>query len=184
VTRRHLHETNTRESTQYVADPTVLRVTGVVALLAMGAIHFLQIVPTIQQTPLLGLGYVALIAASVALAAWLIVANDARAWAAAGLLGVTVLVGYAFTRVVGTIFDNQDVGNWSCMLGLASIFVEVSLVALSGSAVALAKANVAEPSIGVQKRRPSGYGATHVFGVHEGKIVRFREYTDLGGRLD
>jgi len=151
VTRKHLHESDTRESRQYVADPTVLRANGVVALLAIGAIHFLQIVPTIQQTPLLGLGYVALIAGSVVLAVWLVVANDARAWAAAGLLSVTVLVGYAFTRVVGTTFDNQDVGNWSCMLGLASIFVEVSLLALSGSA--LAWVNVAKPSIGIQNRR-------------------------------
>jgi ketosteroid isomerase-like protein len=36
------------------------------------------------------------------------------------------------------------------------------------------------------KRRdgsPSGYGATHVFTVRHGKIVRFREYTDLDGPL-
>jgi hypothetical protein len=107
----------------------------------------LQIVPTIEQTPLLGVGYVALIAASVVVAAWLAVANDARAWAAAGLLSAAVLVGYAFTRVVGTPFDNQDVGNWSCMLGLASIFVEGSLVAVSGSALAFSNARMNEPAI-------------------------------------
>jgi ketosteroid isomerase-like protein len=31
---------------------------------------------------------------------------------------------------------------------------------------------------------PSGYGAVHVFTVHDGKIVRFREYTDLDGPLN
>ncbi|HTL84834.1 MAG TPA: hypothetical protein VL856_06600 [Acidimicrobiia bacterium] len=136
-----------RESNQYVADPTVLRSTGVVALLGIGVIHFLQIVPTVQETPLLGAGYFALIATSLVLAAWLVVANDARAWTAAGLLSLVVLAGYAFTRLVGTTFDNQDVGNWSCMLGLASIFAEVSLLALSGSALALAQSKVSERSM-------------------------------------
>ena len=137
--RQHLHNSNPRTSNQHIADATVLRATGVVALLGIGAIHFLQIVPTVQETPLLGVGYVALIAASVVLAVWLSAANDARAWAGAGLLSVAVLVGYAFTRMVGTTFDNQDVGNWSCMLGLASIFVEVSLLAVSGAALVLAQ---------------------------------------------
>jgi hypothetical protein len=143
-----------RESNHYVADPAILRASGVVALLAIGTIHFLQIVPTFQQTPLLGVGYVALIAASAIVAAWLVVANDVRAWAAAGFLSVGILVGYAFTRLVGTSFDNQDVGNWSCMLGLGSIFVEVSLLALSGCALALTKAKVTEPSIDIGNRLP------------------------------
>ena len=154
MTKHHRREANTREPNKFVADPTVLRATGVVALLAIGAIHFLQIVPTIEQTPLLGVGYVALIAASVVLASWLAVANDVRAWAAAGLLSAAVLVGYAFTRVVGTTFDNQDVGNWSCMLGLASIFVEGSLLALS-STVALTKVKIYGHSI-VEPVRASG----------------------------
>jgi hypothetical protein len=49
------------------------------------------------------------------------------------------MLGYAFTRLVGTTFDNQDVGNWSCMLGLASLFVEAALLALSGFAMTLVR---------------------------------------------
>ena len=127
---------------QYTVDTTTLRATGVIALLGIGAIHFLQIVDTFQSTPMLGLAYVALIAACVAAAAWLVVADNLRAWAGAGLISVAVIVGYAFTRLVGTPFDNQDVGNWSCMLGLASLFVEAALLALSGSAIALQHAGV------------------------------------------
>jgi hypothetical protein len=155
VTEHRPHPANKRKSNTFVADPTVLRATGVVALLAIGAIHFLQIVPTIEQTPLLGVGYVALIVASVMVAAWLAVANDARAWAAAGLLSAAVLVGYAFTRLVGTTFDNQDVGNWSCMLGLASIFVEGSLLALSGSALAFTKSKVSGRAMPVAAWAPA-----------------------------
>jgi len=147
VMRNHRQSLNARESEQYAVDPAMLRAAGVVALLAIGTIHFLQIVPTVQETPLLGLAYVALIVASVTVAAWLVVANDSRAWAAAGLISAAVLVGYAFTRLFSTTFDNQDVGNWACMLGLASIFVETALVALSGAALALDKAKASEPTI-------------------------------------
>ncbi len=159
MTTSPIHRANMRESKQCVADPTILRATGVVALLAIGTIHFLQIIPTVQETPLLGLGYIALIAASVVVAAWLVVADDVRAWVAAGLLSVVVLGGYAFTRLVGTTFDSQDVGNWSCMLGLASIFVEASLLAVSGAAVALTKVKVSEPSIDIGSKLPrvAGY---------------------------
>src|SRR5689334_10972804 len=101
-----------RKANRYAVDTTILRATGVVALLGIAAMHFLQIVVTFQGTPLLGLGYVGLIAASMALAGWLAVANDSRAWAGAGLLSFAIIVGYAFTRLVGTTFDNQDVGNW------------------------------------------------------------------------
>ena len=70
-----------------------------------------------------------------------------------------MLVGYGFTRLVGSTFDNQDVGNWACVLGLASVFVELSLLALSGSALALANAKVSEPAIEMRSSRPrvAGY---------------------------
>jgi hypothetical protein len=141
-----------RETNQYAVDTATLRATGVVALLGIGAIHFVQIVVTLQQTPLLGVAYVELIAACVAVAAWLVVANDARAWAAAALISGAVIVGYAFTRLIGTSFDNQDVGNWSCTLGLASVFVEAALLTMSGSAIALERAKLKdrERSIAVQ----------------------------------
>jgi hypothetical protein len=53
----------------------------------------------------------------------------------AGLIGAGAIAGYVFTRVLSTPFDNQDVGNWSCMLGLAALFVETSLLAFSGYAL-------------------------------------------------
>jgi prolipoprotein diacylglyceryltransferase len=127
-----------RDANQYGVDATALRPTGVVALLGIGAIHFLQIVDTFQSTPLLGLAYAALIAACVA---------------AAGLISVAVIIGYAFTRLVGTTFDNQDVGNWSCMLGLASLFVEAALLAISGFAMALVHTDIkySQPAIELER---------------------------------
>src|SRR5579862_9505310 len=100
-----------------VPDPSVLRAVGVVTLIAIGAMHFLQIVTTFQATPLLGVAYVALIGACLVAAGALIAAPGQRTWAAGGAVCLAALVGYAFTRVISTPLDNQDLGNWACMLG-------------------------------------------------------------------
>jgi hypothetical protein len=112
-------------------DP-VLRATAVLSLLAIGAIHFLQIVQTFQATPLLGVAFLVLIGASVIVAARLCV-NDSsqRTWTASAVVCAAAVGGYIFTRLFNTPLDNQDLGNWSCMLGLASLFIEVTLLAVS-----------------------------------------------------
>lgn len=112
-------------------DP-VLRATAVLSLLAIGAIHFLQIVQTFQATPLLGAAFLLLIGASVIVAAGLCF-NDSsqRTWRASAVVCAAAVGGYIFTRLFNTPLDNQDLGNWSCMLGLASLFIEVTLLAVS-----------------------------------------------------
>jgi NAD/NADP transhydrogenase beta subunit len=116
------------------ANDAVLRATGVVSLLAIGAIHFLQIVPTTEQTPLLGVSFLFLIAACVAVAARLATHRDQRTWIASAIVCAAAIGGYVFTRIFSTPLDNQDVGNWSCMLGLAALFVETTLLAFSAYA--------------------------------------------------
>jgi len=118
-------------------DAAMLRAVGVVLLLAIGAMHFLQIVITIEGTPMLGLAYLVFIGACVAVAGALVVGDELRTWAASGGVCFAALAGYAFTRLAGTPFDKQDVGNWSCMLGLAALFVETMMIALSAYAVAV-----------------------------------------------
>lgn len=115
-------------------DPTqgvLVRAVGAVTLVGIGAMHFLQIVPTFEATPLLGVSYVALIAACVVVATRLVTVGGTRTWLAAGVVCVAALGGYVFTRLLSTPLDNQDVGNWACMLGMAAIFVEGLMVALS-----------------------------------------------------
>ena len=122
------------------ANDTVLRATAVVSLLAIGAIHFLQIVPTIEETPLLGVSFLFLIAASLAVAARLATHRDQWSWIASAVVCVAAIGGYAFTRTFSTFLDNQDAGNWSCMLGLAALFVETTLLAFSAYAALAARA--------------------------------------------
>jgi hypothetical protein len=116
------------------ANDAVLRATGVVSLLAIGAIHFLQIVPTTEQTPLLGVSFLFLIAACLAVAARLATHRDQRTWIASAVVCAAAIGGYVFTRTFSTPLDNQDAGNWSCMLGLAALFVETTLLTFSAYA--------------------------------------------------
>jgi hypothetical protein len=80
--------------------------------------------------------YIALIVGCLAVAAALIRASDRRAWGAAALLPLGALVGYTLTRTVGLPQAMGDIGNWTEPLGLASLFVEGSLVALAGTTLA------------------------------------------------
>jgi hypothetical protein len=116
----------------------VMRATGILLLIGIAVIHLVQLVPTFQSTPLLGMAFVALTASSVAVGARLVNPNvsGTRLWLPVSAFGIAAVAGYVLTRVVSTSLDNQDVGNWSCMLGMAALFVEVTLVALSTYAVA------------------------------------------------
>jgi hypothetical protein len=123
-----------------IACDVMLRAIGVVVLLGIAVMHFAQIVETFKGTPLLGGGYLVLIGACLVVASRLVTHGDSRAWVGAGVIGAAAIAGYAFTRMLNTPLDNSDVGNWSCMLGLAAVFVETSLVAFSLQALALGRA--------------------------------------------
>jgi hypothetical protein len=127
-----------RPSAHAVTD-TLLRATGILLLMSLAAIHVVQLVPTFQQTPILGGAYMLLIVASIVVATRLVKVgtSPAQLWLPVAGLGLAVFIGYAFTRVVSTPLDNQDVGNWSCMLGLLAIFVEGLLVALGAYAMSI-----------------------------------------------
>jgi hypothetical protein len=122
-----------------VAD-AVMRATGILALMGIAVIHLVQLVPTFQATPLLGGAFVVLIVGSLAVGARLVsrTLTAAQLWLPVAALGVAAIGGYVFTRVLSTPLDNQDVGNWACMLGIAALFVEGLLVALSAYAISVA----------------------------------------------
>ena len=148
---QQVSERNGEPVSNMVTD-AILRGTGVVLLMGLAIIHVVQIVPTIEQTPILGVAYLLLIAASIVVAARLVVGGPSAAqmWLPVAGLGAAVIVGYAFTRMLSTPLDNQDVGNWSCMLGLAALFVEGLLVVMSGYAMSIRKATVRTALVATQ----------------------------------
>lgn len=130
-------EFGSRHRSAHASADTVLRTTGLISLMGIAIIHFVQLVPTMRQTPFLGVSFVLLIIGSVLVGARLIVSrtSPARLWGPVALLGIAAVLGYILTRAVSTPLDTQDVGNWSCMLGMAALFVEGSLVGLGLLAV-------------------------------------------------
>jgi FtsH-binding integral membrane protein len=153
VLSRNYEHTDTRppptfdHSTSHAITSAILRTTGIVLLMSLAVVHIVQLVPTFQQTPLLGVGYLFVIAAAVVVGARLVKGHQSalQLWLPVAALGVAVFVGYAFTRVLSTPLDNQDVGNWSCTLGMAALFVEGLMVAVAAYAISLRRAVSLQP---------------------------------------
>jgi hypothetical protein len=80
--------------------------------------------------------YVGLIAASLLTAFALVRGSDRRAWAAAAALAASAMIGYTLTRTTGLPQATGDIGNWKEPLGMASLFVEGAVVAVSVSVLA------------------------------------------------
>ena len=129
---------STSETSAAIRD-AVFRATAVVGLAGVALIHLLNEPATFQETPYEAWLFVGLIVGSVATAMALALRSDTRVWTAATLLQLGAIAGYVVSRTVGLPQSAGDIGNWSEPLGLASLFVEGSVVAL-GAAVLLERA--------------------------------------------
>jgi hypothetical protein len=117
---------------------TTLRALGFGGMLAIALIHLLDVIGKIKETPYLGVMYIALMVASVAVAFYLLHTGSSLAWAAGGLLAALTLTGFILSRTTGLPNSSDDVGNWTEPLGLAATFVEGAVILLAGYAQALA----------------------------------------------
>ena len=152
IVSRGYERTDTRtpaaldHATSHAITSAILRASGIVLLMSLAMIHIVQLVPTLQQTPLLGVGYLFVIAAAVVVGVRLVKGHQSAAqlWFPVAALGVAVFVGYTFTRILTTPLDNQDVGNWACMLGLAALFVEGLMVAVAAYAISMRRVTSCE----------------------------------------
>ena len=113
-----------------VSEEQFLRPAGLVGLLGVAMIHFVDLPKTWKEKPLIGALFLALIIGCV-LAAGVLVRNPRRGWQAAGILTALALGGYAVSRTWGLPTSTSDIGNWTEPLGLAAIFVEGMVVAMS-----------------------------------------------------
>jgi len=116
----------------------IARGIAAIGLAGVALIHLLDLPGKLSETPYMFVLYVALMVSSIALAVALIRTDDTRVWAAVAVLPALVIVGYVLSRTTGLPQSNDDIGNWSEPLGMASLFVEGSVVTL-GSAVLLAR---------------------------------------------
>ena len=118
------------------ANHQVPRAAAIVGLAGVALIHLLELQTKFQEVPYLGMGYVLLIVASVVAAALLVHSNSRAGWVIGGGAALGGLLGYSLTRTIGLPQSTDDIGNWLEPVGLASLFVEASVAALAGYAMA------------------------------------------------
>jgi hypothetical protein len=116
------------------------RSVAAVGLAGIALIHLLDSLGKFHETPYMGWMYVGLMIACLAAAATLLHSHAREAWLAALALPASAIAGFVLTRTVGLPQAHDDVGNWSEPLGLAALFVEGAVVAVSGYAYAIAGA--------------------------------------------
>jgi hypothetical protein len=114
-------------------DTHVARPVAIVGLAAVALIHLLDAHDTFIASPYKGWLYLGLIAGSLGAAALLARRDDPRGWAAAGALSVGAFLAFVVSRTVGLPQGADDIGNWWEPLGLASLFVEGCIAALSAA---------------------------------------------------
>lgn len=115
----------------------ISRSVGAVALAALAMIHVIDLPGTLGPIPLVGIGYLGIIAAAVAIGGVMITRSHWLAWAATGVLAVSAMGGYVLTRALpgGFLGDHGDTGNWQCPLGIAALSVETLLILLAVLAI-------------------------------------------------
>ena len=126
--------TETSTHIEHLARDFVTRAVGVVGLAGIALIHLLDSIGKFSETPYIAWMYVGLMAASLAVAGGLLHSRDRRLWLAAGGLAASAIAGYVINRTVGLPNATGDIGNWTEPLGLASLFVEGTVVAVSAYA--------------------------------------------------
>jgi hypothetical protein len=110
----------------------IARAVGALALAALAVIHVVDLPGTLGPTPLVGAGYIGIIAAAVLTGGVMITRSHWLAWAAASAVAASAMGGYVLTRAVpgGFLGDHADVGNWRCPLGIAALSVESLIILL------------------------------------------------------
>jgi lysylphosphatidylglycerol synthetase-like protein (DUF2156 family) len=116
------------------------RATLAVGLLGIGLVHLLDSIGKYGETRYIFWMYVALIAGCLAVAGAVLFSRSRAAFLAAAGLAASAAAGYVLSRTTGLPNATDDIGNWTEPLGLASLFIEGSVMALGVAAYAVGMA--------------------------------------------
>ncbi|MCW2648199.1 MAG: hypothetical protein QOF87_4000 [Pseudonocardiales bacterium] len=124
---------SSRQPEQFDRIPTeyLARAAASIALLTVAVIHIVDLPGTWQGTPLIGYGYVLLIAAALLGAMAMMTVPSRRVWLLAEVVASGAILAYVLSRTTGLPTDHADVGNWNCALGIAAISTEGLIVLLA-----------------------------------------------------
>jgi hypothetical protein len=117
--------------TQNLGANLVIKALGIISLVSIIVIHWLDLPGKLSEVPYLGYAYIALMVGS-ALSAILIIQNDKRGWWLGSTLALGSVVAYVLNRTVGLPFAMEDIGNWGETLGTYSLLAEGAFLAVSG----------------------------------------------------
>ena len=107
------------------------RAVGIVGLLGIALIHFLDAFSVFDESKLVFVLYILLMIVTL-LASGILLRTDSRlTWMLAGGTAGLTIVGFVLTRTTGLPGFPDNVGNWREPLGLASLWVEGLVLVLS-----------------------------------------------------
>lgn len=109
----------------------------ILAALVASVAHIPVIAPHLEEAPYVGVLFIVLTVACLALAATLAVHDSRLVYALTVLTCGLAVIGYAATRLVAFPMLADDVGNWLEPLGIVSIISES--IAVAGALIALAR---------------------------------------------
>jgi hypothetical protein len=112
-------------------DEGLARTLGAIGLMGIALIHFLDVFSKFRETPYLGGLYVVLMVACLAAVGLMLTGRVRHGWLLAAAAAAAPIIFYTLSRTTGLPSSSGDIGNWEEPLGLASLFVEGSLVVLS-----------------------------------------------------
>jgi hypothetical protein len=107
-----------------------------VGLVGIGLVHLLDSIGKYGETRYLFWMYIALIAGSLVVAGAVLFQRSRMTFLAAAALAAGAATGYVLSRTTGLPNATGDIGNWTEPLGLASLFIEGSVIALGAAAYA------------------------------------------------
>ncbi|HMJ35423.1 MAG TPA: hypothetical protein VK501_16055 [Baekduia sp.] len=125
---RHLPD---HETLRAMVSEIAARATVAVGLAGIALIHLLDSIGKWSETRYLFWMYIALMVGSLATAGAVLFSRHRAAWLAAAAVAASALIGYVVNRTVGMPNATGDIGNWTEPLGLASLFVEAAVLAVS-----------------------------------------------------
>jgi hypothetical protein len=135
MTHDHLPHTD-HDTLHGLVTEIAARATVAVGLAGIALIHLLDSIGKWSETRYLFWMYIALMVGSLATAGAVLFTRSRLSWLAAAAVAASALVGFVVNRTVGLPNAMDDIGNWTEPLGLASLFVEGAVVAVSLAALA------------------------------------------------
>jgi hypothetical protein len=107
------------------------RAVGIVCLVGIALIHFLDAFSVIHESAFVFVLYILLMTVTLVASAILLRTDSRRTWMLAGGTAGLTLLGFVLTRTTGLPGFPDNVGNWTEPLGLASLWVEGGVIVLS-----------------------------------------------------